>query len=196
MLQAVMNLVGNALKFNRAGGWVELSLERIGAKARLTIADSGAGKLPALAGVHAWPAEGADSEKEVESKLNGLGVVAVDHNDDTLGWLQHLLAAHGAMAWKARSVEEALALVERQSADVLVSDLSVIDEHRDVVEALHAGAWGKRVAAVALSTRPTDDECRRADSCLLVSSVRALKCRWRQPVARRSSCCSSAAPTW
>jgi signal transduction histidine kinase/CheY-like chemotaxis protein len=222
ILQAVGNLIGNALKFNRPGGWVELALERAGGQARLIVADNGAGieeaamphiferfwqaqpvagardrglglglalvhyivtlhggrihadsggpgqgtrstiELPALAGPTALPTDQPHAEEEVEESLNGLGVVAVDRNDDTLGWLQHLFAAHGAMTWKAQSVEQALALVEREGADVVVSDLAVIEEREDVIKALRAGTCGKRVAAVALSSRPTEEEYSRA----------------------------------
>jgi signal transduction histidine kinase/CheY-like chemotaxis protein len=222
MLQAVSNLLGNALKFNRPGGWVELALERTDGQARLIVADNGAGieaaalphiferfwqaqpvagardrglglglalvhyivtlhggrvyaesaglrqgarftiELPALAGAATLPIDPPHSEEEVGASLNGLGVVAVDRNDDTLGWLQHLFAAHGAMTWKAQSVEQALALIERESADVMVSDFTVSEEREDVIKALHAGTCGKRVGAVALSSRPTEEECSRA----------------------------------
>ena len=244
MLQALSNLLGNALKFNRSGGWVELALERAGKHARLVVADNGGGieeaalahiferfwqaqpaasargrglglglalvhsivalhdgrvyaesagpghgarftiELPALAGAAALLMDPPHGQ-EVEASLNGLGVVAVVRNDDTLGWLQHLLAAHGAMTWKAQSMEEAVALVERESADVMVSDLAVIDERQQPIKALRAGAWGKRVAVVALSSRPTDEECIRAlaagydgfigKPCDPVALVRALK---------------------
>jgi signal transduction histidine kinase len=221
MLQVVSNLLGNAIKFNRPGGWVELALECSGRQARLIVADNGAGieaaalphiferswqdearvrrgglglglalvhhivelhrgcvyaesdgcgkgarftlELPALAGLAAvLPPEAPHADEPIHAGLNGLGVVAVDRNGDTLGWLQHLLASHGAMTWQAQSVEQALALVEREHADVMISDFSVAGERHDLVKALQARRFGRRVAAVAFSSQPTDEECRRA----------------------------------
>lgn len=43
MLQVLQNLIGNAVKFNHAGGWVRVALERSGDRARIVVADNGAG---------------------------------------------------------------------------------------------------------------------------------------------------------
>ena len=43
MLQVLQNLIGNAVKFNHAGGWVRVALERAGDRARIVVADNGAG---------------------------------------------------------------------------------------------------------------------------------------------------------
>jgi DNA-binding response OmpR family regulator len=94
--------------------------------------------------------------------LNGLGVVAVDESDDTLGWLQHLLASHGAMTWPAHTAEEAVALIERQDPDVMISDFGVIEHGEELIKALHSRTAHKRIAAVAFSSQPTEEACNRA----------------------------------
>lgn len=43
LLQVMHNLIGNAIKFNAPGGWVRVTLERADARARIVVADNGAG---------------------------------------------------------------------------------------------------------------------------------------------------------
>ena len=43
LLQVLLNLVANALKYNRADGWVEVSASTVGDRARIDVADSGIG---------------------------------------------------------------------------------------------------------------------------------------------------------
>jgi signal transduction histidine kinase len=43
LLQVMSNLIGNAIKFNRPGGWVELSLSQAGRDVRLEVSDNGSG---------------------------------------------------------------------------------------------------------------------------------------------------------
>jgi len=42
----LINLIDNAIKFNRKNGWVSLSLEKSGVFARVTVTDSGIGINP------------------------------------------------------------------------------------------------------------------------------------------------------
>lgn len=223
LLQAIDNLLVNALKFNQPGGWVSVVLERSAEQARLSVADNGAGIDPAalphvferfwqgdavtmllgrglglglplvrhivelhggrVAAESGGRGKGAcftvylpmiasagssialgdrPGAPEDAPRLHGLGVVALDRDDDTLEWLQYLLALHGAATWKARSVGEALALVAHRRADVMVSGVAAHDGRDEVVRALRAGASQRRVAAVAFSSRPTEEECRGA----------------------------------
>lgn len=43
MLQVLHNLIGNAIKFNQAGGWVRVALQRAGDRASIVVADNGVG---------------------------------------------------------------------------------------------------------------------------------------------------------
>jgi signal transduction histidine kinase len=222
LLQAIGNLLGNGIKFNKAGGRVELALERSGERARVSVADDGVG-IDAAALPHIferyWQGEAAEALRRrglglglalvrhivelhggevraesggrgkgarftldlplivrldtvaedvhpahtfAEARLNGLAVVAVDRNEDTLGWLQYVLALHGAMMWKAQNAEEALALAQREHADVQIADVADVDPGYSLVRALRAAPAQRHVAAVAFSSRPNAEECREA----------------------------------
>jgi len=82
--QVLLNLMSNAIKYNRPGGWVELSSEVVGAEVRLDVADSGIGIAP-QALRHAFEPFnrlGAESSGVAGSGL-GLAVVKalVEHMD-------------------------------------------------------------------------------------------------------------------
>lgn len=220
--QALGNLIDNAIKFNRPGGWVEVRLERRGANFLLVVTDNGAGiprealphiferfwqaqggtrgygglglglplvqhivelhegrvwaesggpghgarftvELPALAPSQAAaiPAEHAPTAGR-DSRLAGLAVLAVDDDDDTLGWLQLALARHGAVIWSASSAEEGLALFQRVKPDLLISDLTL--PGRDgyaLIRALRARA-GAALGALALSGQASQGARERA----------------------------------
>jgi CheY-like chemotaxis protein len=57
--------------------------------------------------------------------LEGLRILAVDDNDDTLELLALILEGYGAQVITARSASAALNLIKQQSFDVLVSDLAM-----------------------------------------------------------------------
>ena len=220
--QALANLIGNAIKFTRPGGWVEVALERRGAQLRLAVADSGVGiardalphiferfwqaeagsrghgglglglslvrhivelhdgriwaesegpgqgarftvELPVLAEPGASiPADDGPSREARKLRLAGLSVLAVDDDDDTLGWLQLVLARHGAVTWSACSVDEALALLDSVRPELLISDLSM--PGRDgcaLIRAVRARP-GARLGALALSGQATQEARERA----------------------------------
>ncbi len=136
------------------GGDVQVESGGRGKGARFTI------ELPLI--VSAEAAEPQPSEECGEPRLNGLAIVAVDRNEDTLEWLQYLLAMHGAMTWKAHSAAEALDLVGREHADVLIADVVEVDDGYTLVAALRAACAHRRVAAVAFSSLPSEKEWRRA----------------------------------
>ncbi|MEZ5850141.1 MAG: ATP-binding protein [Hyphomicrobiaceae bacterium] len=46
ILQVLQNLVQNAIKYNRRGGWVSLSLDSAGGRAAVTVSDNGIGIAP------------------------------------------------------------------------------------------------------------------------------------------------------
>jgi len=121
-------------------------------------------ELPAIANAEAaFAARNARRANDEEPQaLNGLGVVAVDDNEDTLSWLQHLLAMHGAMAWQARSVDEAVMLAKRQHADAIISDVASVDERCELVSKLRIFDPDRRVGVVAFSSQPSEESCQRA----------------------------------
>jgi signal transduction histidine kinase/CheY-like chemotaxis protein len=221
--QALDNLIGNAIKFNRAGGWVEVALARRGDNVRLVVADNGSGisrealphiferfwqapgarrghgglglglplvryiveahkgnvlaesagvgrgarfimELPALAPSQAAavPAEQARSTEAGEPRLEGLAVLAVDEDNDTLGWLQMALARHGAATWCARSADEGLRLFKRVRPDLLISELRL--PGRDgyaLIRGVRERA-GSRIGALAHSGEATQEARERA----------------------------------
>jgi hypothetical protein len=57
--------------------------------------------------------------------LEGLRILAVDDNDDTLDLLTIILEGYGVQVTTARSASAALNLIKQQSFDVLVSDLAM-----------------------------------------------------------------------
>jgi DNA-binding response OmpR family regulator len=116
-------------------------------------------RLPALTESERGQAAGLDEGEGPSPSLHGLGVVALDEDDDTLGWLQHLFARHGAMTWTARSAQEAVEQLSRVRPDVVVSGMAITgQEARWLIRALHAPHVAKPVAALAFSREPTDEE--------------------------------------
>ena len=221
MLQMLGNLIGNAIKFNRIGGWVHLTLEERGPQLRLTVADSGCGIAPeALPHVfdRFWQADEGSSRRHfglglglslvqhiverhdgcirVESEgrgcgarftaelpalavaspprqqsppaprasgLSGLVVVAVDDNADTLGWLEALLTHQGAIAWCARSADEALALLDRVQPDLLISDLAMpARDGYSLIGRIRERHGATRITALAFSGQATQEARARA----------------------------------
>ncbi len=249
MHQALGNLIGNAIKFNHPGGWVDVTLERRGAELRLAVADNGEGiasearaqiferfwqansgssrkhaglglglplvrhivelhdgriwvdsdgpgrgarfsvQLPALAAsAQLAPVEDGPPAQAGESGLAGVAVLAVDDDDDTLGWLELALARHGALTWSACSADEAVALLDRVRPQVLISDLAMPGrDGYDLIRSIRARPNAGRIAALALSGQATEDSRARAlasgydafiakpcDSSTLLAAVAAL----------------------
>jgi DNA-binding response OmpR family regulator len=95
--------------------------------------------------------------------LHGIGVLALDDDRDTLDWLQHFFAAHGATTWVAHTAEEAMRLAARVEPDVLISNLRIGATSRpDLIQGLRAQHLHKRVATLAFSAQPTGDERKQA----------------------------------
>ncbi len=221
--QALGNLIANAIKFNRPGGWVEVTLERDGRNLRLAVADNGAGiprdalphiferfwqapagkrghgglglglplvryivdlhqghveaesaglgrgarlvvELPELAPSRALavPTDHALPTEASDSRLAGLEVLAVDEDDDTLGWLQTALALQGAVTWSACSAEEALKLLQQVRPDLLISELALPgNDGYALIREVRRRA-GADVGALALSGQATQEARERA----------------------------------
>jgi signal transduction histidine kinase len=83
--RALVNLVENAVKYTKAGGTVELSLERDGRDAVVAVSDTGVGMNPADAGRIFEPFVRLDTARAVEAGGAGLGLSIV----------HSIVAAHG-----------------------------------------------------------------------------------------------------
>ena len=220
--QALGNLIGNAIKFNRRGGWVEVTLERRGAQFQLVVADSGVGiernalphiferfwqaeggsrkqaglglglplvqhvvelhagriraesegpgrgarftiEIPGLDAAQAHPPAESAAREAREPGLAGLAVVAVDDDADTRGWLQAVLTRHGALAWCASSVDEALALLDRVRPGLLISDLAMPgSDGYALIRSSRERQGAMRIAALAFSGQATQEARERA----------------------------------
>jgi CheY-like chemotaxis protein len=68
---------------------------------------------------------GTSQSLGIRGGLAGLSILVVDDTVDSLEMLTLLLQLHGASVTSARSAREALELFERQSFDVLISDIGM-----------------------------------------------------------------------
>jgi signal transduction histidine kinase/ActR/RegA family two-component response regulator len=219
--QVLWNLVSNAVKFTPRGGRVEVSLERAGDHAQVTVHDTGVGIrlefLPFvfdrfrqadasptrvhgglglglaivrhLVELHGGSVEAA-SEGEgrgatfavrlplapggvkvgaevgrpaAAATLDGLRVLVVDDEPDTLEALSAALTGYGARVRTALSTREALASLDRGDVDVLVADIGMPGEDGyTLVRELRGRPpdRGGRIPAAALTAyaRPVDAE--------------------------------------
>ena len=77
MRRAIVNLVENAIKYTKAGGMVELSLERDGEHAVVAVRDTGVGMNPADAERIFEPFVRLDAARTGEAGGAGLGLSIV-----------------------------------------------------------------------------------------------------------------------
>jgi signal transduction histidine kinase/CheY-like chemotaxis protein len=113
--QALGNLIGNAIKFSRVGGWVEVAVERGGDNLRLIVADNGSGiSRDALPHIFErfWQAPGA---RRGHGGL-GLGLPLVRHIVEAHEG--HVLAESAGAGRGARFIVELPALAPSQTAAV------------------------------------------------------------------------------
>ncbi len=101
-----------------------------------------------------WPAEASKTELKPAPSLDGLRVLLVDDDLDSLQFLNIMLTDYGADVHAATSVAEGLEALQWYKPDVLVSDLAMPGEDGysliTKVKALEAKS-GKRIPAVALT---------------------------------------------
>jgi PAS domain S-box-containing protein len=109
------------------------------------------------------PIEGTDMEKH--QRLDGLRVLVVEDDPDTLDMLSFILATRGAEVITASSTAEALKGFERSQPDVLVSDLAMPDQDGyDLIKYVRSRGRerGGNIPAVALSAYTRAEDRTRA----------------------------------
>jgi signal transduction histidine kinase/CheY-like chemotaxis protein len=104
-------------------------------------------------------------EAKAEGVLAGVKVLLVDDADDTLEVLQQILQHSGARIMAATSAGTALALLEREQPDVIVSDIGMPDvdgfELMRRIRRRSAGAGGA-IPAIALTAFTRQDDRAKA----------------------------------
>jgi CheY-like chemotaxis protein/nitrogen-specific signal transduction histidine kinase len=109
-----------------------------------------------------------ESGAAVPASLRGVKVLVVDDQEDARALVGRLLAEHDAEVVTAASAMEALAALERESPDVLVSDIGMPEvDGYELIQRVRARApeHGGAVPAVALTAfvRSEDEERARAE---------------------------------
>jgi PAS domain S-box-containing protein len=113
----------------------------------------------------AYPAAGSGVGLECPPQLEGLRVLVVDDEPDTLEMLAAVLAGCGARVVATRSAAEALELVERERPDVMVSDIGMPEEDGiSLIRKVRAlpEARGGRTPAAALTAYAREEDRIRA----------------------------------
>lgn len=145
------------------GGAVRAASEGIGKGATFIV------ELPVMMGraAEATTPTGAPAYQpllETTSMLQGVRVLIVDDDADARELLQVALAQYGALPTAASSVEEAVAIVDRDCPDVLVSDIEMPDATGyDLIRRLRHSdnPHARRMPAVALTAYArTEDRVR------------------------------------
>ena len=112
-----------------------------------------------------WLNEDADSEIKALPSLEGVRVLLVDDDEDTLNMLTIMLTENRATVESARSASEALEALEWYDADVLVSDIAMPDEdgYSLISKLRELEAKGRKaIPAVALTAFVRIDDRARA----------------------------------
>jgi CheY-like chemotaxis protein len=95
------------------------------------------------------------------AELAGLRIVVVDDEPDARDLLRHVLAECGAEVFAAGSAAEALAMLEREKPDLLVSDIGMpVMDGFDLLRC--ARAQGFRMPAIALTAFARSEDRTRA----------------------------------
>ncbi len=99
------------------------------------------------------------------ARLTGLRVLVVDDEADARELVDTVLSEHGAVVTLAASAKEALALLEREAFDALVSDIGMPGEDgyllMERAKALFA-RQSRAIPALALTAYASNDDARRA----------------------------------
>jgi signal transduction histidine kinase/ActR/RegA family two-component response regulator len=92
-------------------------------------------------------------EKEIlPASIAGQQILLVDDNDDSLNMLAEVLRERGAIVETAQSAREAIEVLDRFQADVIVSDLAMPeDDGYTLIQAIRARETGERKLAQAIA---------------------------------------------
>ncbi len=105
-----------------------------------------------------------DSMAQASDALNGMRILIVDDEKDTLDFVSRFLASYGAEVVAAASAAEAIALVSTAGANVLISDIGLPDvdgyELLQRIRRLEVGAGG--IPAIALTAYARTEDRRLA----------------------------------
>jgi diguanylate cyclase len=123
-------------------------------------------RLPAVDGA---PSAAVTDDASVPSRarLDGLSVLVVDDEPDTLEMMAEILAIEGADVLKADSAREALKVLNARSVDVVVSDLSMPGEDGfSLIGKLRSlpGGLLARLPVIALSAHTNEEVRQKAQS--------------------------------
>ncbi|MCW5867147.1 MAG: response regulator [Candidatus Eremiobacteraeota bacterium] len=106
-------------------------------------------------------AETETARKQVRVKLTGLKILVVEDDSDAREFLVRLLKDRGAVVVSAASADQALALLEQQTPDLLISDIGMPnkDGYQLIREVRAQSAWAALPAiAVTAFARREDKE--------------------------------------
>jgi CheY-like chemotaxis protein len=122
--------------------------------------------LPVAALHHEPPSAPAPKELAIENvlpQLEGIRVLAVDDDEDSLAVIQRILAGRGAEVETAASVEEALEKVVRFKPDVLLSDIGMPGQDGyEFIRRVRATPEGASIPAAALTALARSEDRTRA----------------------------------
>jgi PAS domain S-box-containing protein len=119
--------------------------------------------LPVVGAEHDRRNGGLDSD-DTGVPLHEIRLLVVEDEADTLEFLRRLLAAHGATVLTARSASEALALVQSERPDLLISDIGLpeVDGYDLIQKVRREQAPGHDIPAIALTAYARSEDRTRA----------------------------------
>jgi PAS domain S-box-containing protein len=121
--------------------------------------------ISSMAGTQRTSPDGAAASDEGRVRLDGVRVMVVDDEADTRDLLSFSLRNYGAEVTALGSASEALAAIQQDKPDVLVSDIGLPgDDGYDLIRQVRAldEQRGGRVPAAALTAYAKDEDSHRA----------------------------------
>ncbi len=105
----------------------------------------------------------SNSATNGQLSLNGLRILVVDDDRNTLEMLSELLSSHNADVRTAESVATALILYRSWAPELLLSDLGMPEQDGyDLIRSIHALPYGLLRKAIAITGFSRDEDRERA----------------------------------